>query len=52
MTGWMIIFAVTSTSSGVWARSAETHAAIFASALFGTLFVLALCAKSLRGIVC
>ncbi len=42
MTGWMIIFAVTSTASGALGS-------VLASSLFGTLFVLALCAKAVRG---
>lgn len=52
MSGWSIIFAVTSTISGVWGSSAESAAAIFASALFGLLFLLALCTKAIRGTVC
>jgi hypothetical protein len=52
MNGWSIIFAVTSTISGVWGTSAESSAALFASALFGFLFLLALCTKAIRGIVC
>jgi hypothetical protein len=52
MTGWMIIFALTSTTSGVWGSSAQAPAALFACALFGTLFLLALCAKAMRGVVC
>ena len=51
LTGWMIIFALISTTSGVWGGTAQAPTAIFVSALFGTLFVLALCTKALRGVV-
>lgn len=52
MNGWSIIFAVTSTVSGVWGSSVESTAAVFASVLFGFLFLLALCTKAIRGTVC
>ena len=52
MNGWSIIFAVTSMISGLWGSSAESAAAIFASALFGILFLLALCTRAIRGAVC
>jgi hypothetical protein len=52
MTGWMIIFALTSTTSGVWGRVGQAPIAFFVSVLFGTLFLLALCARSVRGAVC
>ncbi len=67
MNGWSIIFAVTSTISGVWGSSlvqstavqstavqstADSTAAMFASILFGFLFLLALCTKAIRGTVC
>ena len=52
MNGWLIIFAGTSTASGVWGRSSHDPAAVFASFLFGGLFVLALCAKAVRGVAC
>lgn len=52
MNGWSIIFAVTSTVSGVWGSSAQSTAAQFASALFGILFLLALCTKAIRGKAC
>jgi ABC-type Mn2+/Zn2+ transport system permease subunit len=52
MNGWSIIFAVTSTVSGLWGSSAQSAAAVFASVLFGFLFLLALCTKAVRGKVC
>lgn len=52
MSGWSIIFAVTSTISGVWGSSAESSGAIFVSVLFGLLFLLALCTRAIRGNVC
>lgn len=52
MNGWSIIFAVTSTISGVWGSSSQSTAAFFASGLFGLLFLLALCTKVIRGTVC
>jgi hypothetical protein len=52
MNGWSIIFAVTSAISGIWGSSAESTAAIFASVLFGVLFLLALCTRAVRGILC
>lgn len=52
MNGWSIIFAVTSTVSGLLGSSAESTAAMFVSALFGVLFLLALCTRVLRGNVC
>ena len=52
MTGWSIIFATTSTISGVWGSSSQSPAAVFASVLFGVLFLLALGTRVIRGIVC
>lgn len=52
MTGWMIIFAVTSTTSGVYGSALQAPAAVLASGLFGTLFILALCARAVRGAEC
>ena len=51
MNGWLIIFAVTSTTGGVWGSSGQTPAALFAALLFG-LFFLALGAKAVRGVAC
>jgi hypothetical protein len=50
MTGWTIIFAAVSTTSGVWGGIVRTPTAIFVSVLFGALFVLALCLKAVRGV--
>jgi hypothetical protein len=50
MKGWLIIFSGTSAISGVCGTFAPSTAAIFASALFGLLFLLALCTKAIRGI--
>ena len=52
MNGWLIIFAVTSTTGGVWGSSGQIPAALFASFLFGSLFFLALGAKAVRGVAC
>lgn len=52
MNGWSIIFAVTSTISGVCGGSARSSAALLASALFGLLFLLALCTRAIRGVKC
>jgi hypothetical protein len=52
MNGWSIIFAFTSTVSGVWGNSSQSTAAISVSALFGVLFLLALCTRVIRGNVC
>ena len=52
MNGWSIIFAVTSAISGVWGSSTQSSAAIFASVLFGFLFLLALFTRVVRGILC
>lgn len=52
MNGWTIIFAITSTIGGVWGSSAQSTAAIFVAALFGLLFLLTLCTRAIRGIVC
>jgi len=52
MTGWMIIFAATSVITGALSSTVGIPAIIFVSALFGLLFVLALCTKAVRGIVC
>ena len=52
MSGWLIIFASTSTASGIWGSSSHAPAAVFASGLFAGLFVIALCAKAVRDVVC
>ena len=52
MNGWLIIFAMSSMTGGIWGSFAQVPAAMFASALFGALFVLALCARAVRGMVC
>jgi len=52
MNGWLIIFATSSMTGGIWGSSAHSPAVIFASGLFGALFVLALCARAVRGMVC
>ena len=52
MNGWMIIFALTSMTSGVWSDFFQDSAALFACLLFAALFVLSLCAKAVRGAVC
>ena len=48
MNGWVIIFGITSLGSGVWGSTAEVPVALFASVLFGGLFMFALGAKALR----
>jgi hypothetical protein len=52
MNGWLIIFATTSMSSGLWSSSGEAPAAVFASVLFGVLFLIALSTKAVRGVIC
>lgn len=52
MSGWMIIFVVTSVTSGFWGSSAQVPAALFASGIFGTLFLLALGARAVRCEAC
>jgi hypothetical protein len=52
MNGWRIIFAGASTASGIWGSYVHDPAVVFTSVLFGGLFVLALCAKAVRGAAC
>jgi len=52
MNGWSIIFAATSTISGVWGSSVQSTAAFCAAALFGLLFLLTLCTRAVRGDAC
>jgi hypothetical protein len=52
MHGWLIIFAVTSTTSGLWGSSTQSPAALFACGIFGVLFLLALGARAVRGEAC
>ena len=52
MNGWMIIFALTSTTSGVWGSWNQAPAAFFASGIFGILFLLAIGARAVRGEAC
>lgn len=52
MQGWLIIFAASSMTGGIWGSSSQSPAAFFASAIFGIMFVLALCAKAVRGGMC
>ena len=52
MNGWLIIFAATSTTSGIVASFVRAPEALFAAALFGVLFVLTVCARAVRGSVC
>jgi hypothetical protein len=48
MNGWLIIFGLTSMSSGVWASIGQAPSAVSASALFGVLFLLALFARAVQ----
>lgn len=48
MNGWLIIFALTSMTCGLWGASADSSAGLFASGIFGALFLLALGAKAIR----
>jgi hypothetical protein len=52
MNGWMIIFALTSMTSGLWGGSNESPAALFASGIFGLLFLLSIGARAVRGEAC
>jgi hypothetical protein len=52
MNGWSIIFAVTSAGSAVWGSAVNSVAALYAAVLFAVLFLLALCTRAIRGIVC
>jgi len=52
MNGWSIIFAATSATSAALGSSTQSTAALLAAALFGILFLLALCTKALRGTPC
>lgn len=52
MTGWIMIFAAALAITGALGGSARTPAVIFASALFALLFILALCTRAIRGIIC
>jgi len=52
MHGWLIIFAVTSMSSGLWGNTAQSPAALFASGIFGVLFLLTLVLRAVRGEAC
>lgn len=52
MIGWLIIFATATFTSGFWGSSAQAPGAMFASCIFGVLFLLTLGAKAVRGPVC
>jgi hypothetical protein len=52
MHGWLIIFAVTAMSIGLWGNTAQSPAALFASGIFGVLFLLTLVARAVRGEAC
>jgi len=50
--GWLIIFATATFTSGFWGSSAHEPGAMLASGIFGSLFLLTLGAKAVRGPVC
>jgi hypothetical protein len=52
MNGWLIIFAVTSMSSGFWGHAADAPAGFSGSILFGLLFLIALGTRVVRGEAC
>jgi len=48
MIGWMIIFAIGTTTSGVWGSAGQAPDALLVSGLFGILFLLGLGARAVR----
>ena len=52
MNGWMMIFAASSTTGGVWGSAIHVPAALFASGIFGILFLLAIGARAVRSEAC